>query len=92
MSAPTTLARIALVFDQLGAGMPDEELKRVMFRQLAEDFNQLSLDLAAEPGWTAATGTATKGGFNTGTVTLPNLAQSVKAIIDMLLSKGTVGP
>lgn len=37
-------------------------------------------------GWTAATGTATRSGFDTATVTLPELAQHVKAIIDDHLS------
>ena len=37
-----------------------------------------------ETGWTAATGTATRTTFVTGTVTLPQLAERVKALIDDL--------
>lgn len=40
------------------------------------------------PDWTAATGTATRATFATGTVTLAALAQAVKAIIDDLLAYG----
>jgi len=35
-------------------------------------------------GWTVATGTATRGTFDTATVTLPQLAEAVKALIDDL--------
>ncbi len=42
-------------------------------------------------GWTAATGTATKTTFVTGTVTLPQLAERVKALIDDLISHGLIG-
>ena len=44
------------------------------------------------PGWTAATGTATRTTFATGSVTLPQLAEHVKALIDDLISHGIVGP
>lgn len=36
------------------------------------------------------TGTATKGGFNTGTVTLPQLAQVFKALLDNLTAQGVL--
>lgn len=41
-------------------------------------------NIVARPdtGWTAMTGTATKGGFDTASVTLPQLAQVVKAMLD----------
>jgi hypothetical protein len=42
-----------------------------------------------DTGWTAATGTASKGAFDTATVTLPDLAQQVKAIRDLLATNGT---
>jgi hypothetical protein len=42
-------------------------------------------------GWTAATGTATRTTFVTSTVTLPQLAERVKAIEDDLLAKGILG-
>jgi hypothetical protein len=40
------------------------------------------------PDWTAATGTASRATFVTSTVTVANLAQRVKAIIDDLLAYG----
>jgi hypothetical protein len=47
---------------------------------------------AASPGWTAATGTATRTTFVTGSVTLPVLAEHVKALIDDLIARGLLGP
>jgi hypothetical protein len=44
-----------------------------------------------DTGWTAMTGTATKGGFDTSTVTLPQLAQVVKAMLDSDISHGFKG-
>lgn len=42
-------------------------------------------------GWTAATGTATRTTFDTASVTLPQLAERVKAILDDLLASGPFG-
>lgn len=42
-------------------------------------------------GWTAATGTATRTTFDTATVTLPELAERVKALIDDFISHGAIG-
>jgi hypothetical protein len=42
-------------------------------------------------GWAAATGTATRTTFATASVTLANLAQRVKALIDDLISHGIIG-
>jgi hypothetical protein len=42
-------------------------------------------------GWTAATGTATRTTFATSTVTLPQLAERVKALIDDLSAHGLIG-
>lgn len=42
-------------------------------------------------GWTAATGTATRSTFVTGSVTLSVLAEHVKALIDDLISHGLIG-
>lgn len=42
-------------------------------------------------GWTAATGTATRTTFNTATVTLPQLAERVKALLDDLTAHGLIG-
>lgn len=46
---------------------------------------------ARQTGWTAATGTATRATFATGTVTLPVLAEHVKALIDDLMTHGVIG-
>ena len=43
------------------------------------------------PGWSAPTGTATRTTFATGTVTLPQLAERVKALIDDLTTHGLIG-
>lgn len=42
-------------------------------------------------GWTAATGTATRSAFATGTVTTAQLAERVKALVDDLMSHGLIG-
>lgn len=42
-------------------------------------------------GWAAATGTATRTTFATGSVTLPQLAERVKALIDDLMTHGMIG-
>lgn len=42
-------------------------------------------------GWTALSGTATKGGFATSTVTTEQLAQVVKAMIDWMFQSGYIG-
>ena len=46
---------------------------------------------ARRTGWGAPTGTATRSGFDTAAVTLPNLAQRVKALIDDLTTHGLLG-
>lgn len=43
-------------------------------------------------GWAAPTGTATRTTFATGTVTLVQLAERVKALIDDLTTHGVIGP
>lgn len=53
--------------------------------------NGVKLLGARDTGWTAFTGTASKGGFATSTVTLPQLAQVVKALQDALTAHGIVG-
>jgi hypothetical protein len=42
-------------------------------------------------GWAAATGTATRTTFATGSVTLPQLAERVKALIDDMITHGLIG-
>lgn len=46
---------------------------------------------ARETGWSAASGSIAKGGFNTATVSLVDLAQNVKSIIDALIYHGVIG-
>lgn len=43
-------------------------------------------------GWGAATGTATRTAFDSTTVTLEQLAERVKALIDDLTAHGLIGP
>jgi hypothetical protein len=43
-------------------------------------------------GWTAPTGTVSKGTFDQSTVTLPQLAQRVAALINDLTTHGLIGP
>lgn len=47
---------------------------------------------ARNTGWTAPTGTPTKTGFATSTVTTAVLAEHVKAVIDALTTHGILGP
>jgi hypothetical protein len=42
-------------------------------------------------GWAAATGTATRSTFDAGTVTTPQLAERVKALLDDLTAHGIIG-
>jgi hypothetical protein len=46
---------------------------------------------ARQTGWGAATGTATRTTFATGSVTLPQLAERVKAVLDDLTTHGIIG-
>jgi len=46
---------------------------------------------ARKTGWTAATGTATRATFDTASVTLPQLAERVKALLDDQISHGLIG-
>lgn len=47
---------------------------------------------ARKTGWVAPTGTASRATFATTSVTLPDLAARVKALIDDLTSHGMIGP
>ncbi len=44
-----------------------------------------------QTGWAAPTGTATRTTFATSTVTLPQLAERVKGLIDDLIAHGLIG-
>lgn len=91
MALSDTLTRISAAFNRLGAGGEiSRELRQATFEELAGQFEQLKLDLAATPGWQQATGTATRTTFDTATVTLPLLAQRMKALIDDFFSRGTL--
>ena len=47
---------------------------------------------ARRVGWTAASGTATRTTFATGTATTVQVAERLKALIDDLIAHGTIGP
>lgn len=47
---------------------------------------------ARRTGWGAPTGTATRSTFDTATVTLPQLAERVKALLDDAATHGLIGP
>ncbi len=53
--------------------------------------NSVQVVTGRQTGWTAATGTPTRTTFATSSVTLPNLAERVKALIDDLISHGLIG-
>lgn len=55
-------------------------------------FNGVQVVNGRKPGWAAATGTATRTTFDTTTVTLPDVAERVKALIDDLIAHGLIGP
>lgn len=91
MALDQTLTRISSAFSRLGAGGEiSVQLRQATFEEIAGQFEQLKADLAATPGWAQATGTATRTTFDTATVTLPLLAQRVKALIDDFFTRGTL--
>ena len=53
--------------------------------------NNTQVVTARQTGWAAATGTPTRTTFATSTVTLPQLAERVKALIDDLITHGLIG-
>lgn len=53
--------------------------------------NNLQILSTRKTGWTASTGTATRGAFATGSVTLVQLAEQVKALKDDLIAHGLIG-
>lgn len=57
----------------------------------AYHINSLQVVGARRTGWAAPTGTATRTTFVTSTVTLPQLAERVKALIDDLTAHGLIG-
>lgn len=92
MTVVDTLQEIAGLFSSLSAGVPDERLYAAYNQHLAKAFSQLALDLQAAGGWAAATGVADRSTFDTASVTLPQLASRVKAVIDDQLARGEFGP
>ncbi|RTL56231.1 MAG: hypothetical protein EKK37_17310 [Sphingobacteriales bacterium] len=46
----------------------------------------VTIKLYRDTGWTLPTGTSTKGGWATGTATLQNIAETVKAMLDHLMT------
>lgn len=53
--------------------------------------NSVQVITSRRTGWTGATGTATRTTFATGSVTLSQLAERVKALIDDLTTHGLIG-
>ena len=53
--------------------------------------NSTQVVTTRQTGWAAATGTATRSTFATGSVTLSVLAEHVKALIDDLMAHGLIG-
>lgn len=51
----------------------------------AVEFNALA---ATDTGWTESTGVADKGAFNTATATAQDCAERIKALEDLLRSRG----
>ena len=86
------LDEIAGLFSTLAAGQPDERLRQVIFQQLAVAFSNLAAESAPSTGWAAATGTASRTSFDTATVSTPQLAARVKALIDDLITRGEFSP
>ena len=90
-------AQLALLEQQLA----DAELKApstaIVRTRLMEPGEMASpqrpaFSLAPLTGWTAATGTATRTGFDTATATLVQVAEALKAVIDDLLARGVFRP
>lgn len=65
--------------------VPDAQIPAAIARDA-----EVILKSGAVTGWTAATGSATRTTFDTTTVTLPELAERVKAIIDDLLTREVI--
>ncbi len=61
------------------------------FAGLTYMVNNTQVVTARQTGWGAPTGTATRTTFVTSTVTLPQLAERVKALIDDLTTHGLIG-
>lgn len=57
------------------------------------DYNSTTgvIGITKRTGWTAATGTATRSTFDTASVTLPQLAERLKALIDDLTTSNIIG-
>jgi hypothetical protein len=53
--------------------------------------NSTQVVTSRRTGWAAATGTPTRTTFDTTTVTLPQLAERVKALLDDLITHGLIG-
>lgn len=91
MALDETLTRLSSAFNRLGAGGEIAvELRQATFEEIAGQFEQLKLDLAATPGWQQAVGIADRTSFDTATVTTLELAKRVKALIDDFFSRGTL--
>lgn len=84
------------VFTSSGIGVPRMLIVDDIFAQSADigSFVRVGPSQVLCPrrtGWAAATGTATRTTFATSTVTLPQLAERLKALIDDLTTHGLIG-
>lgn len=61
------------------------------FNNLTVGVNGVKVVGTRRTGWAAASGTATRTAFATSSVTLPQLAEHVKALIDDLINHGLIG-
>ena len=78
----TSGAATIMTIDSTGPNLASGKTLRVNSTQVVS---------SRKTGWAAATGTATRTTFATGTVTTAQLAERVKALIDDLISHGLIG-
>lgn len=77
----------------IGSSSENARMSATGFNLLTGDFfhNSQKVVSSRRTGWAAATGTATRTTFATGTVTTAQLAERVKALVDDLIAHGLIG-
>lgn len=80
--------------DALAAGdISVNQMLLVVYNAAGDYYECLGIgESTAATGWAAPTGTATRTTFATSSVTLPQLAERMKALLDDLTTKGIIGP
>lgn len=78
----------------LGASAPQQELFRVQPLVAGSAIQLMATQVVTvrQTGWGVPTGTPTRTTFDTAAVTLPQLAERVKALVDDLTTHGLIGP